>query len=167
LQNLSFENVLREYQGLLGRVASSYEHNEALQQELLQEIAVAVWQALPKFQGKAGVKTYVLKIAHNRAVSHVVHHTKNPKAETYFEDTQVSQDSGFSCPEHNQARQQQLQILLNAVRTLPLKTRQVVTLSLEGLSYREISEVTGMNTNQIGVTLNRAKATLSEIVQHD
>jgi len=40
-------------------------------------------------------------------------------------------------------------------------------LSLEGLSYREISEVTGMNTNQIGVTLNRAKATLSEIVQHD
>ena len=39
-----FKDILNQHQALLSRVAASYEANEALQQELLQEIALAVWQ---------------------------------------------------------------------------------------------------------------------------
>ena len=78
-----FEDVFAQYGALLGRVANSYEANEAMQQELLQEIAIAVWQGLSRFKGDSSVKTYILKIAHNRAVSHVAKQVKRVDTHPY------------------------------------------------------------------------------------
>ena len=52
LSNLStdFSQVLQDHAALLGRVAATYEANFHLRQELLQEISLAVWQALEKFK---------------------------------------------------------------------------------------------------------------------
>ena len=55
-----FEDVFAQYGSLLSRVANSYEANHALQQELLQEIAIAVWQGLTRFKGDSSVKTCLL-----------------------------------------------------------------------------------------------------------
>lgn len=38
----------------------------------MQDILFAVWSALPRFEGRASVRTWVYRIAHNVAVSHVV-----------------------------------------------------------------------------------------------
>lgn len=162
---MNFDQVLAEYGPLLGRVANSYEANHALQQELLQEIAVAVWQGLARFQGNSSLKTYILKIAHNRAVSHVATSVKQIKG-----DDGNALDAISAAHEHNpdvaMEHSQQMSRLLEAVRELGLPARQVVTLSLEGLSYEDIAEVCGLSTSNVGVILNRAKQTLSRRIQH-
>lgn len=161
-----FEQVFREYGALLSRVASSYEANEALQQELLQEIAVAVWQAMSRFKGNSSVKTYVLKVAHNRAVSHVASQVRHPRTEEYVEENSPASEGQWS-PETSVEQQKSLERLLSAVRELPLPGRQVLTLSLEGLSYDEIAEVCGLTTNHVGVLLKRAKTAINRNFQHD
>lgn len=154
-----FEDVFTQYGALLSRVANSYEANEAMQQELLQEIAIAVWQGLSRFKGDSSVKTYILKIAHNRAVTHVASQVKRVDTHRYENDTLGS--DGYQSPQYSpevvSSQQQSLARLLQAVRALPLQPRQVLTLSLEGLSYDEIAEVCGISKNHVGVILKRAK----------
>ena len=154
-----FEEVFAQYGGLLSRVASSYEANQALQQELLQEIALAVWQGLARFNGNSSIKTYILKIAHNRAISHVANQVKRLDTQSYCDEDASAQMSN-SCVETEVSQQQSLSRLLSAVRQLPLQSKQVLTLSLEGLSYDEIADVCGLTKSHVGVILKRAKASV-------
>ena len=58
------------------------------------------------------------------------------------------------------SQDEQRERLLAAVLALPLGHRQVVTLMLEGLSYREIAQVLGISESNVGVRLNRARQLL-------
>lgn len=159
---LDIEQILRDYGPLFSRLAGSYESNLALRQELTQEIALHVWQALNQFRGDSQLKTYVLKIAHNRCVQHVLAESKRPKAET------ISDDVHFATKQHLAAEQQVLlDALLTEVRKLPLKQRQLMTLHLEGMQYNEIAEICGMTVSHVGVSINRIRKHLSEALQYE
>ena len=155
-----FNAVISQYGNLLSRVASTYEANDALKQELLQEIALSVWQGLSRFEGKSSLKTYILKIAHNRAVSHVASQVRRRDLVDMDSLPEVPVATDAS-PEKAFDQQQKMATLLRLVRKLPLQSRQVLTLSLEGLSYEEIAEVSGLTKSHVGVLLNRAKASVS------
>ena len=157
----NFRKTLEQYSALLSRVASTYEANHHLQQELLQEISLAVWQALKSFKGESSEKTYVMRVAHNRAVNHVAYHAKQPHNDSYCEVENPARSANANVESALQ-RDKQIDSLLIAVRELPIQTRQVVTLSMEGLSYQEIAEVSGIKANNVGVILNRARKTLME-----
>jgi RNA polymerase sigma-70 factor (ECF subfamily) len=173
------EDILREYGALLSRVASTYEASDSIRQELYQEICVAVWQGLERFKGDAGIKTYILRIAHNRCISHVSKESKAIKSSP-LPDAETNAETRF-CQDHQQDNQhylsvnleqkmqqsQQLARLLSAVRDLKMPARQVITLSMEGLSYQEIAEVTGLSVNNIGVMIARLKKELQRKLQDD
>lgn len=163
-----FRQILSEHQALLSRVASSYEANESVRQELLQEIALAVWQGLERFNGDASLKTYILKIAHNRAVTHVSKEVKSRDI-ALPDDENIHSTAGNidDEPEYVAAKSKQISSLLDAIRTLPVTMRQVMTLTLEGLSYQEIADVCGLNKNHVGVLLQRAKTTLQQRMNND
>ncbi|MCC2616986.1 sigma-70 family RNA polymerase sigma factor [Aestuariibacter halophilus] len=160
----SFEHIIKEYDGLLGRVAATYEANPALQQELVQEISLALWQALPRFEGNSSLKTYILRIAHNKAVNHIAYHTRQPR--TQYEDGDAMEVVAPTNTEHQISQDQQVAQLLASVRRLPFQSRQVVTLMMEGLSYQDIASVSGMTVTNVGVTLNRARKVLMENIDH-
>lgn len=42
------------------------------QEDLTQDIALALWNALPSFHGECSERTFVYRIAHNRGVNHLV-----------------------------------------------------------------------------------------------
>ncbi|MBT0586219.1 RNA polymerase sigma factor [Alteromonas oceanisediminis] len=164
---LSFNQVFEQYAGLLARVAASYEAVPALQQELLQEICLAVWQGLKRFEGNSSIKTYILRIAHNRAVTHVSVQMRHPKFDDI--DDMVEKAQGDDISRHSMesviANQRSAARLVAAVRALPIASRQVVGLSLEGLSYKEIAETCGMTTSNVGVVLTRAKQQLQRLME--
>ena len=160
----TFEQIVRDYGPLLTRVASSYEADPALCEELTQEIVLAVWQSLARFAGNSSLKTYILKIAHNQAVTHVSKAVRRPPTEQMSEH--ISEQYGFTAS-HSQPEQlldqaQQRQRLLVAVRALPIQSRQVLTLSFEGLGYTDIAQICGLSTTHVGVILSRTKAALQQ-----
>ena len=61
--NAFFEQTLTEYHPMISRVVTSYERVTALQEELYQEISVALWKALARFDNKSSLKTYILSIS--------------------------------------------------------------------------------------------------------
>ena len=146
-------------------MSAAYEANFHLRQELLQEISLAVWQALEKFKGESSVKTYVLRVAHNKAITHVAYHAKQPRNDTYCE-VETPQPNQQTSTDEQIAQQQQIQTMLNEIRKMPIQTRQVVTMSMEGLSYSEIADACGISSTNAGVILNRARKTLMENIHH-
>ncbi|WP_408635802.1 RNA polymerase sigma factor [Paraneptunicella aestuarii] len=154
---------MAEYGAILGRVAASYEANFSLQQELFQEMCLSVWQALQRYQGNSSLKTYVLRVAHNRGVDHVAYQTRQIKPDP-FNDEQGNENVS---PHRKLQQEDQVARLLRAVRELPVTQRQVVTLSMEGLDYHDIAEVCGLTKSNVGVILNRAKTVLMQRVKSD
>ena len=58
-----------------------------------------------------------------------------------------------------------LKELLSVIETLPPLDRALILLQLEGNSYDEIAEVTGISTSNVGTRLNRVKAKIKSIIE--
>lgn len=154
-----FEQLLSDHGDTFKRVAATYESNAAKQQELFQEICLAVWLAVPAFKGASTLKTYMLRIAHNRSVQHVAAEVKHGQ----IGNTDDPDGFAANCDTHTELEQQQSSaLLMRLVRSLPIQQRQVFALLMEGLAYKDIAEITGLTTQNVGVTIMRVKQTLKE-----
>lgn len=141
---------------MLARIASSYEADPAKRQELQQDILAAVWRALPGFRGDASIRTFLARIAHNRAISHVARAAAEPRMAELDEEMPCYQPSPFDEIE----RSDQQRRLMNAVRALPLSARDPVVLTLEGFTPREIAAMLDLTPNSVSIRLTRAKEML-------
>ena len=66
-----FDRILAAHGPAISRLAYGYEMVASVREELVQEIGLAIWQALPHFRGECSERTFVFRIAHNRGLTHV------------------------------------------------------------------------------------------------
>ena len=155
-----FQRLLREYGAAIERMASAYEAEPNERQDLMQEIVFALWRALPAFRGECSEKTFVYRIAQNRGLTHRWRRARDAR---HVELTDVP-DVADPATESDIAGLQSLrrEELLAAVQLLPGLQRDVIVLSLEGLSHGEIAEVLGISEGNVAVRLTRGRAALRE-----
>jgi RNA polymerase sigma factor (sigma-70 family) len=158
-----FESTIVSYRQSLARIVATYEMRPALQQELHQEILLAIWKALPGFRGESGLHTFIYRVAHNQAMNHISRDSKIPPHESLDEPL----ESKTGCPEILAMNNQKMTNMFKAMHQLPVIQRQILTLALEGLSYQEIAKVTGLNVNNVGVRLNRSKKALKALLEQN
>lgn len=151
------EAVLREHGPMLTRIAASYAHDAGHRSDLLQVICIGIWQALPRWRGEASLRSFLARVAHNRALDHLASQ-KRFQTEELAEDWT---DSGDGPLEQAQRDQQRL-ALIDAVRRLPLGMRQVVVLALEGFSQSEIGQAMDLAENTVAQRLSRARRILQQ-----
>ena len=154
-----FDRLLAENGAALSRLSASYTNTAADRDDLVQEIALAIWRALPHFRGECSERTFLFRIAHNRAVTYLTQ--RRPQAAGEAIDVA---DSALD-PEAGLARLQQGERLRGAVHSLPLLYRQVVTLMLEGMEYGEMAQVLGISESNVGARLSRARQMLRELME--
>ena len=155
----AFNRVVRVHGPALSRLARAYVDDAADHDDLLQEILIAVWKALPMFRGEASERTFVFRIAHNRAATYAGR-TRRQLARTT--ELSTEQPATASPPEEDASEE-----LRRAVRQLPTTQRQVVMLYLEGLSPAEIAAVQGITEINANVRLTRARQALRELLTGD
>jgi RNA polymerase sigma factor (sigma-70 family) len=150
------EALLDAHGASLGRVAASYTRDAAERDDLFQDIVIAIWRALPRFRRECSERTFAFRIAHNRGISHIA--SRRPWSAELTDELEIADDA--PTPDQTLAAEQQGHRLLAAVQRLSVSYRQVVTLSLEGLSYAEIAEVLGISQTNVGARLTRARQLL-------
>lgn len=156
-----FEQIVADYGPLISRIAMTYEADPAHREDLVQQIFLAVWQALPSFRADASLKTFIAKIAQNRAISFVARQVRQgPVAEL---NDQVEADEPD--PEQSAIKASERKVLLDATRRLPLPQREVIILVLEGFSYAEIADMLSIAPNALALRLSRAKASLKTMLE--
>ncbi len=155
-----FAALIREHGPTIWRVIGSYEPNQTEREDLYQEIWMAIWKALPSYLGDASLRTYLLRIAHNRGLTHRGR-TRPRLAPLDEADAVVDPRSDSEQPPE---RHRELRVALDQ---LPAIHREAVVLRLEGLSTREIAAVLGISETNVGVRLLRARAMLRRLLGDD
>jgi len=155
-----FGELIEHYRPSIARLAATYESNRADREDLVQDIWLAVWRALPGFRGDCSERTFVFRIAHNRAITHAGR--RRQPAATLDEALDVSDPRAST--EQSVHLLSERDRLLAAVRRLSLNWREVVLLTLEGLPQREIAQVLGITEANVAVRLNRARTELRRLL---
>ena len=153
--------VLEELGPALGRLVRTYEADPARAEDLLQEICLAIWQALPRWQKRSSLRTFVFRIAHNRGATHGWREGR--RATHPLESAPESIDPEPTIDSRLE-QEQRRERLFAAVAELPLSLRLAVSLKLEGLSGTEIAEVLGLRPGAVRARLHRAQKLLSRRV---
>ncbi len=157
--DLRFDRLLAANGPALVRLAASYTNTASDRDDLFQDIAVALWEALPRFRGDCSERTFLFRIAHNRGIAHLTRRRSPGIEKTDLRDPRPD-------PEVELSREQEGQRLLKAIHRLPVIYRQVITLTLEGIGYTEIAEILGIGESNVGVRLNRARQMLRELLEN-
>jgi RNA polymerase sigma-70 factor (ECF subfamily) len=156
-----FHEWLREHRGILHKIARAHASTAAEQEELFHDMALQIWRSLPGFREQCRPVTWVYRVCFNTALEW----RRGQRRRRLATETEVGRVeqmiSAEPRPGWTQEESELLARLYAAIQALPDGERTVVVLSLEGLSYREIGEITGVTENHIGVTLNRARGKLA------
>jgi RNA polymerase sigma factor (sigma-70 family) len=155
------DRLLTANRAALSRLAASYARTPSDRDDLVQDIAIALWRALPRFRGDCSERTFLFRIAHNRCITHL---SKRRPAAVSLDDAPPEAEEASASSEAALSEQQERERLLRAIRSLPMIYREVVVLSLEDMDYREIAEVVGISESNVGVRLNRARVKLRELL---
>lgn len=130
-------------------------------EDLLQEILFAIWTALPRFRGDCSERTFAFRVGHNRGLTH---RARRRVAWSNIDHMPPVADPRAD-PEEDATRAQIQERLGAAIGLLSPPQREVIVLSLEGLSNREVAEVLGTTENNVAVRLTRARKALRAVLE--
>lgn len=148
----SFQTTHRDHAPAIARLVAGYLPPGQDREDLSQDIWLAIWKALPRFRGDSSSRTYILRIAHNRATTWIV----RKRALELSDAVEAVSDSRPS-PEAAASSRRDVEQLMTAIRTLPTGQSQALTLVLEGLSHAEVGAILNLSESAVGVRLHRAR----------
>jgi RNA polymerase sigma-70 factor (ECF subfamily) len=150
----------------LERLARAYEADADQRKDLLQDIHLALWRSFAKFDGRCSEATWVYRVAHNVAASHVASQRRRRAGGMLtLDELELRPDPAQPDPEAETGERQALARLTALVRALAVPDRQVVLLYLEGLDAAAIGEVCGLTPSAVAVKIHRLKAALARQFQ--
>jgi RNA polymerase sigma-70 factor (ECF subfamily) len=149
-----FEDLFQRHRAPIQRLCFAWLNGSGEVEDLFQEIMSHVWNALPSFRGEAQIGTWLYRIAVNTAL---LYRRKWRPAEPLPEVIDPSAGALQTLEDR-----ERLAALRRAIAVLPDQDRLIVTLLLEGLSYRDIADVTGLTVNYVGVKLSRIKQAIEQ-----
>jgi RNA polymerase sigma-70 factor, ECF subfamily len=161
-QDSLYEEATAQFGGAIARLAGAYEAHPDRRRDLRQEIDIALWRSLARFDGRCSMRTWVYRVAHNVAATHVLKE-KRIRARGLVSLDALDAEPVSRTPHPD--RRVALERLLALIRRLRPLDRQVISLYLEGEDASAIAEVTGLSPGNVAVKIHRIKALLGRQFQ--
>jgi RNA polymerase sigma-70 factor (ECF subfamily) len=147
----------------LSRLARGYEINAEDCRDLLQEIHLALWRSLRTFDARCSLRTWVYRVAHNAAASHILR-SRRMKTMTMISLEEIEEQGGIAAKDNTGQSIEQGQLLerlFALIQCLNPLDRQVILLYLEGMDAASIGEVTGITSSYAATKIHRIKTILA------
>lgn len=151
---------LDEHRGILIRISRAYALDDGDEEDLRQEILLALWRSMASFRGDAKPSTWVFQVAINVALSRRRAANRRPPATPMDDSAEPSIDG-----EHAALQQMQWRAVLRALRAMAPMDRAVLLMALEGATQQDMADVLGINASHAGVKLHRARRRLAETLE--
>lgn len=154
-----FRAWMAEHRGIVMKVTASFARSASDLADLRQEALLQLWISLASFRGQAKPSTWIYRVCLNTALAWRRDATRREQPLDPLADiSRVAADTVD--PAEDASSRELMEKLLAGIRALPELDRALILMSLDGLSYREITEVTGMTETHVGVALTRARRRL-------
>ena len=155
-----YEQVVAAFGSAIARLARAYERDDDRRQDLLQDIHLALWRSLASYDGRCSLRTWVYRVAHNVAASHVLRDRRRGARSLVGLDALEARAYAVE-GEHVAGTRINLDWLHEMVRQLKPIDRQLVLLYLEGMGMEEIAEIAGLSQTNTRTKLHRIRALLA------
>jgi len=135
-----------------------------------QEIFIRVFKSIKKFRFQSSFSTWLYRIAINtcknrrkssayrwkkRTIS--LENPENPKQDNRSYEIQ----NGSPSPENRLEKKERIMLIRKAINALPQEQNRVIVMrDIQGLSYQEIADITGLNLGTVKSRLARARLEL-------
>jgi RNA polymerase sigma factor (sigma-70 family) len=152
---VELEEIVEVHAPMVRRIATVYEHHPDRVDDLVQDVWIAVMQALPRLNNQATLKSYIARITQNICVTHVrraLVRQAQPLSDTLPDPAPASDEAT--------AHAVRLARLIEAVRNLPESLKAVASLYLEEMPVKDIAVALGISESNASVRLHRAKSAI-------
>jgi RNA polymerase sigma-70 factor, ECF subfamily len=143
----------------LERLARAYERDDDKRSDLVQDMHIALWRSLARFDGRCSLRTWVYRVAHNTVTSKTLRPRTNAPTFVAIEDSLDSLAEG-AAEEQRLDRTRAVERLHDLIRRLRPLDRQVMLLYLEQLDAASIAEITGLSAANVSTRVHRIKQVL-------
>jgi RNA polymerase sigma-70 factor, ECF subfamily len=174
---LAFMELVGRHHAAMVRLARSYVPTEALAEDVVQETWLAALRALPAFESRSSVRTWLYRILVNRARTIGVRertHVPIPDPERVVASERFNSDGSWSCPpapwveevEDRVRAEGMVKSIQVAMDDLPPAQREVLTLrDVDGLTAAEACEILDVGDGHQRVLLHRARTRLRNALE--
>lgn len=182
----SFIAIVNGYSSGLLRVASLFVSSRAVAEEVVQDTWLAVLDALPSFEGRSSLKTWVFRILSNRAKTRAEKEGRTTPfsasgieegGEPAVDPARFAADGRWLTdpgrwqerdPERLAMHREAISHLESALENLPPAQRAVVVLrDVEGLEAAEVCNILSISESNERVLLHRGRSRLrAELGEH-
>lgn len=165
-----FDYLIQKYRKPIIRFMFRMVHNQAVAEELAQEVFLRVYRSRETYRAEARFSTWLYRIATNLGVNHARDTKRERSASTVYLDepdpeSGTTPDVADSTPdvEENILRRERMAAIRQHVMALPERQRMAVLMhKYEGMDYRQIGEVLKLSESATKSLLFRAYQTLRE-----
>lgn len=163
-----FDYLVQKYRRPIIHFMYRMVHNQAVAEELAQEVFLRVYRSRETYRAEARFSTWLYRIATNLGVNHARDTRHERNASTIYLDqvdseTGTTPDIADSTPgaESNILRRERLKAIREHVLALPERQRMAVLMhKYEGMDYKQIGEVLKLSESATKSLLFRAYQTL-------
>jgi RNA polymerase sigma-70 factor, ECF subfamily len=158
-----YDRAVADYGNALKRLARAYEADPDRRRDVLQEIHMALWESLARFDGRSALGTWVYRVAHNTATSVCIRRKSARVQLVSLEDIELP--SASFDRERDLDEGQCMERLLGLIQRLRPLDRQVMLLYLEDIEARAIGEIVGLSAVNVATKIHRVKKVLAQQFQ--
>jgi RNA polymerase sigma-70 factor (ECF subfamily) len=157
----SFEEAVLPHLDAAYNLARWLTRNQRDAEDVTQEAYLRAFRFFPSFRG-GDARAWLMKIVRNTCYTWL--HANRPLQDaTEFDENFFPPDSRLPNPEELVLQNDSGTLVRKALEELPPNYREVLILrELEGMSYREIAEITGMPVGTVMSSLSRARVRLRQ-----
>lgn len=170
----AFSQIVDLYQEQVINTCLGMVHNKQDAEDLSQEVFIEVFKSVNQFKGESKFSTWLYRIAVSKSLN-LIRSRKRQKRAAFFKslvgleklENLSGKDDAFNHPGIKMENKEKAKILFAKIDELPEKQRVVFTLcKIEGLSYKEVGEITELTKSSIESLMFRAKKNLQKKLEY-
>jgi len=146
-----FLDLIESNKNRINRICSVYAKNREDQKDLVQDVLLNIWKALPKFEHRANINTWLYRITLNVCLRSK--YERNQKNNIHLESVNF-------IAANDKQKDVEYEQLYYCISQLPETEKSIIILFLEDLPYKQIAEIIGISENHVAVKIKRIKKKL-------
>jgi len=160
-QDALYADAASEHGAAIARVARGYEMDSEKRRDLNQEIHFQLWRSFASFDARCSLRTWVYRVAHHVAASHVLRESRKLSTLLSLEELEKLPDTDPTDIEADTDRRRNLDRLERLIQQLKPLDRQVIISYLEDMDAASIAETTGLSPASVAMRIHRVKNILA------
>ena len=153
-----YRDAADQFGSALERLARAYEMDPEKRRDLIQEIHFQLWRSFRTFDARCTLRTWVYRVAHHVAASHVIRERRTFKNLVSLEELEkVPEKNPHDA--HQRIDLERLSLLIQRLKPLD---RQVIVSYLEDMDAVSIGEITGLSPGNVAMRIHRIKNVLAK-----